>query len=462
MTHEVFINITSDETRVALIENKLLQEIYIERHASRALVGNIYKGKITRIVSGIHAAFVEIGLETAGFLPCDENTSFKPGQDILVQVCKEAIGLKGPRLTADITLPSRYLVFTPNQFQIAVSQRVTDLSERERLEKLMTPNKEGGYIFRTSAVSFEKEKILEDKDYLDTTWKKITEDYRTAKTGTLLHEELPLVLRLLRDWIAYDFTRIRVDDQDTFFKIQTLCKSFQDKIEYHDEARPIFDIYSIEEELQKALHRKIHLKSGGYLVIDQTEAMTAIDVNTGSYLDPKNATLKTNLEAAEMIARQIRLRNLGGMIVVDFIDLTERADQEKLLQTLKVYLAKDSVTVQISELSSLGLLQMTRKRTRESLEQIVCRPCPLCYQQGSIKSLTTMRYEIFRGIQRAAHLFSWTGYLVLASQEVIDFISKNESHALTDLQVKLGKRIQFQVESSFTSVQYNVLPLSEG
>ncbi len=478
MAEEILINSTSREVRVALLESGALQEVHIERKEHRGLLGNIYKGKISRLLVGLQAAFVDIGLERGAFLHLhDVRTQKKTddirdvlttGQEILVQVYKNPLGSKGARLTTHFTIPSRYLVFTPDSLQISVSQKINDEKERERLLEMVTVDPRGGYIFRTAATGALKEDIDLDKAFLANVWNDVLERSKAAKVGDVVYEEIPIILRVLRDLVSYSIEKIRVDDAAVARDMQTFAARYlpklMDRIEFYEDARPIFDIYSVEDEIQKALQRKVYLKSGGYLIFDQTEAMTTIDVNTGSYLGHgiiEETIFKTNLEALEVIARQVRLRNLGGIIIIDFIDMSDLAHKTHLLQLLNKALAKDNARIEISEISSLGLVQMTRKRTRESLEHILCVTCPLCKKRGSIKSIETVCYEIFREIQRIAENYAWTGFLVLASDLVIESILENEAAMLSELETSLGRPIKLQVENSYMQEHYDILPMSE-
>lgn len=478
MAEEILINSTPREVRVALLENGALQEVHIERKLHRGLLGNIYKGKISRLLVGLQAAFVDIGLERGAFLHLrDVRTDKKTedirdvlhvGQELLVQVYKNPLGSKGARLTTHFTIPSRYLVFTPYAPQLTVSQKITDEKERERLLEMVSLGDMGGYIFRTAAMGAEKTEIDLDMKFLSSVWQEVLTKTKNAKLGSLIYEEIPINLRVLRDLVGYEVEKIRVDDADVAKEMQDFARHYLpklvDRIEYYAGDRPIFDIYSVEDEIQKALQRKVHLKSGGYLIFDQTEAMTTIDVNTGSYLGHgiiEETIFKTNLEALDVIARQVRLRNLGGIIIIDFIDMSDAIHKTHLLQLLSKALAKDNARIEISEISSLGLVQMTRKRTRESLEHILCVTCPLCKKRGSIKSIETICYEIFRELQRIAENYAWTGFLVLASVSVIEALLEDEALMLAQLETSLGRPIKLQIENSYMQEHYDILPMSE-
>jgi ribonuclease G len=479
MPQEILVNISSREIRIALLENTILQEVHIERRLHEGLLGNIYKGRAGRLLPGIQASFVDIGFDRSAFLhvsdmgvETDAKTDIRKhltqGREILVQVYKDPLGSKGARLTTQFTIPSRYLVFTPNVFQISVSQKITDEAERERLQSLITPGKKGGYIFRTVAENISQTEILADKEYLDALWETIDAKCQSVKAPGLVYEEIPIVLRVLRDLVGFDVARIQVDDPGVVQTMQAFAERYMpgllNRIEFYNGERPIFDMFGVETELQKALERKIPLKSGGHLIFDQTEAMTTIDVNTGSYtghLNLEDTIVKTNIESIEIIAHQIRLRNLGGIIIIDFIDMTDPAHKENMLQLLTQALTKDSAKTQISELSSLGLVQMTRKRTRESLEHVLCVTCPLCQRRGSIKSLETICCDIFRELQRAAKIYPWQGFVISASPEVTDELKNKELQTLAELEIQLGKPIKLHPETYYVRERFDILPLSE-
>jgi ribonuclease G len=478
MAAEILLNVTARETRVALLENRHLQEIHIERNSQRSASGNFYKGKIVRLLPGLQAAFVDIGLTRSAFLHLsdihqtieqdDIRKVLHPGQEILVQVYKDPLGSKGARLTTQFTIPARYLVLTPYVADIVISQKITAPEIREKLLNMITPDAQSGYIFRTVAVDATPAEFAADQKYLANVWSDIETQSRAAKVGELVYEEIPLLLRVLRDIAHAETETIWVDNQDAMNMLQTFAKKYVprlvDKIQYYADSGPIFDRHAVEEQLQNALERKVELKSGGHLVFDQTEAMITIDVNTGSYSG--QATLgqmarKINLAAAEVIATQLRLRNLGGIIIIDFVDMNNPEHKAELLQVLNRALAKDSVRTEVSELTSLGLVQMTRKRVRESLEHILCVSCPLCQRRGSIKSLETLSYAIIREVKRNARTFTWPGFLVLAAKVVIDYLQTQEADLLKALEAELGKPLRLQVESSYGQEHYDVLPLDE-
>jgi len=480
MSEEILINITPPETRVALIENGVVQEILIERVKARGLVGNIYKGKVCRILPGMQAAFIDAGLERAAFLHASDILSCKEpkptlieqmlhdSQEIIVQVVKDPMGSKGARLTTNLSIPSRYLVYIPSLCNNGISQKIDNDEERKRLKNILSSyitenNLTGGFIARTAAEGIKESDLISDMHYLSRLWNSIQTRKKEPKTK-LLHEDLPLAIRVFRDWIGPEVERIKVDSRSTFKKATEfatkLIPEILDRIEYYPGERPIFDLYSVEDEIQKALQRKVDLKSGGHLVLDQTEAMTTIDINTGGFvghLNLEDTIFKTNLEAAQAICRQLRLRNLGGIIIIDFIDMQEEEHKRQVLRALEKCLAHDHAKTQISEVSSLGLVQMTRKRTRESLEHVLCEPCPCCNGSGSLKTAETTCYEIFRELIRESRQFDVKELLVLASQEVIDQLLDEESNNLAELEDFIDRPIRLQVEVLYTQEQYDIV-----
>lgn len=489
ISKEILINVTPQETRVAILENGMLHEMYVERSRSRGIVGNVYKGKVVRVLPGMEAAFIEIGLERAAFLHVsdvsgynkqytnDDSTAhsdnpqigqlLREGQDILVQVIKDPLGTKGARLTANITIPSRYLVFMPSSDNIGVSSRIENEKDREQLRNLLLSQKhlvEGaGYIIRTAAEVASEESIERDIKYLNRQWENI-KNAQDVQAGSTVHKDLPLHLRTLRDMVDDDLEKIRVDSRETFCTMLEFAETYVPEvvecIEHYPGERPIFDLHGVEDEIQKGLERKVHLKSGGYLIIDQTEAMTTIDVNTGAYVGKRNleeTIFKTNLEAAQAIARQLRLRNLGGIIILDFIDMNEEEHKRQVMRALEKALDKDHARTHISEVSALGLVEMTRKRTRESLEHVLCGTCPTCEGRGTIKSAETVCYEIFREILREARQFDAKELLVLAAQDVVDLLVDEESSSLAELEGFIDIPIRFQVEALYTQEQYDVV-----
>lgn len=485
MSEEILINVTPPETRVALVENGTLQEVLLERRHRRVLVGNIYKGLILRTLPGMQAAFVDIGLERAAFLHASDihikdnsnqtneiEALVREGDSILVQVVKDPLGTKGARLTTNFSFPSRYLVYMPSLRNAGVSQKIIDEEERRRLRELLNqPDEEelpleGGFIARTAAEGANDAALKSDMLYLNRLWLSVLERIATSQAPALIHEELPLALRALRDLSGPKVERIRMDSRSSWQKAVDFAQRFipevTAKIEYYSGDRPIFDLYGIEGEIQKALERKVDLKSGGHLVIDQTEAMTTIDVNTGGFVGHRTleeTIFKTNLEAAQAICRQLRLRNLGGIIILDFIDMKDEEHKRQVIRTLERCLAQDHAKTQISEVSALGLVQMTRKRTRESLEHTLCAACPCCAGRGSLKSVRTVCYEIFRELLRESRQFEVEQLLLLASQDVIDSMLDEEADHLAELEQFIGKPIKLQAEPLYTQEQFDVVPI---
>ena len=490
MSEEILINVTPRETRLALIENGLLQEIYLERRSRSGYVGDIYLGKVVRVMPGMEAAFVDIGLDRAAFLHCadiapigadglevrdgesvDINTLLREGQLIVVQVAKDPIGTKGARLTTHLTLPSRHLVFLPRNLHIGISQRLENEEERSRLQALLeqclvveSMQERGGFIIRTAAEGATENELLEDIRFLRKLWAAVERRIGKSKDIRVLYRDLPLYLRAVRDLITPGIEKIRVDSQEAFDEIagfiQDFIPDFRDRLELYSGERPIFDLYGIDDEIDKALGRQVKLKSGGDLIIDQTEAMTTIDVNTGAFVGTKShaeTVLKTNLEAATSIARQLRIRNLGGIIILDFIDMEDPEHQRQVLRTLTKALEKDHARTMVTGISELGLVEMTRKRTRESLGQILCSACPVCEGRARLKTPETICYEIFREIVRVARVYENDELMVLASQVVVDRLLDEESSTLADLEVLTGKTIRFQVEPIYTQEQYDVV-----
>lgn len=490
MSEELLINVAPTETRVALVENGVLQEVHIERPQRRGLVGNIYKSKVVRVLPGMQAAFVNLGLERAGFIhaadiaPLDEQgmearSSAVPdirslvheGQTLVVQVTKDPIGTKGARLTTHLSLSSRYLVYMPKTDHIGISTRIEDESERNRLkclvEQAIAANDgmgKGGFIVRTVAEVATEAEILADVPFLYQLWGNLNGAIVGAHVPSTLHEDLPLFLRTLRDLVKPNLEKIRVDSREVFARMSEFAMQYSPEIasllEHYPGERPLFDLYGVEDELQRALEIKVPLKSGGSLVIEQTEAMTTIDVNTGAFVGHRNleeTIFKTNLEAATMIARQLRLRNLGGIIVLDFIDMKDPEHQRQVLRTLEKMMERDNAKISITGVSELGLVEMTRKRTRESLGQLMCAPCPVCQGRGQLKSVETICFELFREILREARTYENESFLVLGAQVVIDRLLDEESANVADLEEFIGRPIKFQVETLYSQEQYDII-----
>lgn len=483
---EILINVTPSEVRAALLENGVLQEVHIERAARRGIISNIYKGRVMRVLPGMQAAFVDIGLARTAFLhvsdivrrqngdePIDELPAIRDlvreGDEILVQVVKEPLGNKGARLTTFITLPSRHLVLLPKGDAVGVSARIEDDEERERLralvEELLAQSElDCGAIVRTVAEGAGIEELRADLKFLLKLWDVVQERCSKGKVKTLIHEDLSLPLRVLRDLVSADVENILVDSRADFEAMQDFVGTFLPELasmlERYRRRRPIFDLHGIEEDIRRALDRSISLKSGGYCIFDQTEAMTTIDVNTGGYVGHRNleeTIYRTNLEAAVTIARQLRLRNLGGIIIIDFIDMEEPDHRDNVLQVLEQSLAKDHARHQITPVSPLGLVEMTRKRTRESLQHILCENCPTCAGRSYVMTAETVCFEIFREIIRQSRQFEFEEALVLAHQNVIELLLDEQAQGLAELEEQTGKSIRMQPEALYLPDQFDVV-----
>ncbi|MGD8408395.1 MAG: ribonuclease G, partial [Thiohalophilus sp.] len=485
MSEELLINVTPQETRVAYLENGVLQEVHIERARKRGLVGNIYRGTVSRVLPGMQAAFIELGLDRTAFLHVsdiavrnegngEKNNQtimelLREGQEVVAQVIKDPMGSKGARLTTQLSIPSRYLVYMPGADHIGVSQKIDEEEERQRLKDIIgryAPEFDpGGYIVRTVAEGVSDEALFNDMQFLQKLWTSIKDrsEIDNGNDGNLLYEDLPLVMRTMRDLSGSDIEKIRIDSNETYRRVNKFAGKFipevANQVEYYPGERPIFDLYGVEDEIRRALERKVQLKSGGYLIIDQTEAMTTIDVNTGAFVGHRNleeTIFKTNLEATQAIVRQLRLRNLGGIIIIDFIDMADVEHRRQVLRALEKNLERDHAKTHISEVSTLGLVEMTRKRTRESLEHILCEPCPICNGRGTLLTAETVCFEIFREILREARQFDAQQFLVLAAQQVVDMLLDEESTSVAELEEFIGKPIKFQVESEYTQEQFDV------
>ena len=491
MNQEILINVTPRETRAALVEDGVLQEIYIERTRRKGLVGNIYKGTVTRVLPGMQAAFMELGLARTAFLhasdiarghhAAEESSDAPPpapdirellheGQQLLVQVLKDPLGSKGARLTTRISIPSRYLVYMPDGSGVGLSTRIEDAAERERLkghiESYAPAHATGGYIARTAAEGASPEALRADMLFLNKLWENVQEAGARARSGERVHEDLPLAVRILRDLSGESLRAVQVDSGETAERMRQFTRTFMpamaERIVEHAGSKPIFEQHGVEAEIQRALERKVTLKSGGHLVIDQTESMTTIDVNTGAYVGRSNledTIVRTNLEAAQAIARQLRLRNLGGIIIIDFIDMDDEAHKRSVLEALEKALAPDHAKTQVTAVSALGLVEMTRKRTRESLEHVLCEPCPACQGRGSLRSAETVCYDVFRELLRATRQAEAKELRVLAAQEVVDLLLDQEAATLAEVSAQAGKPVRLQVESLYSQEQFDVVPL---
>lgn len=478
---------------MAVIEQGAVQELHIERTLERGLVGNIYLGKVSRVLPGMQSAFIDIGLERAAFLHVADvwqrhesgdapmiarkNEPLKPiehqvfeGQSIVVQVIKDPIGTKGARLSTQISIAGRLLVHLPQDEHIGVSQKISAEERdalRARLQKLVGLRENGGgggFILRTNGEDASDEELAEDIAYLRKTWARVKNAAITQPPMTLLHQDLNLLQRVLRDLVGEQTQSIRIDSREQFDKLMAFGKEFMPsaatKLQLYKGERPIFDLYAVDEEIAKALGKRVDLKSGGYLIIDQTEALTTIDVNTGGFVGARNfddTIFKTNLEAAQAIARQLRLRNLGGIIIVDFIDMAHEEHREQVLDELRKQLTRDRVKTMAGTFSQLGLVEMTRKRTRESLAHMLCEPCPVCQGKGSVKTVRSVAYEILREILREARQFNPKEFRVVANPDVIDLLLDEESQHLAGLSDFIGKPISLQAEGALSQEQYDIV-----
>jgi ribonuclease G len=489
---DILINWAPQETRVAIVENGAVQELHVERALERGLVGNIYAGRVARVLPGMQSAFIDIGLERAAFLhvadvhvpgssPREANGSTPPapierlvfeGQTLTVQVIKDPIGTKGARLSTQISIAGRMLVFLPQDDHIGISQKIGSHELREQLRARMNvlaqlpegAGSTGGFILRTNAEEASDAELADDIAYLRKTWGAVRERGFKSPPGTLLHQDLSLVERVLRD-LANDHTQaIRIDSRMQYETLKVFGEQFTPgsvaKLEHYRGERPIFDLFNIDEEIARALARRVDLKSGGYLIIDQTEALTTIDVNTGGYVGARNfddTIFKTNLEAALAIARQLRLRNLGGIIIIDFIDMSREEHQAAVLAELRKQLARDRTKITVSGFTQLGLVEMTRKRTRESLAHMLCEPCPTCEGKGQVKTPRSVCYDILREILREARQFNPKEFRVIAGAAVIEMLLDEESQHLAGLSDFIGKPISLRSEPLGSPEQYDIV-----
>ena len=481
MTEDILVNVTPFEARVALVQQGAVQELHLERVAARGLVGNVYLGRVARVLPGMQSAFIDIGLDRSAFLhvadlwqtrgserPAPIEKLLYESQPLLVQVIKDPIGTKGARLSTQISIAGRLLVYLPQDPHIGVSQRIGSEAERAalrgKIERLMPSDETGGFIIRTMAEDADEASLLADIGYLRTRWKQILEGSKTRSAPALLYQELSLIQRVLRDIASEQTSGVIVDAPDALLELQAFAgvymPSLLPKLRRYGGERPLFDLHGVEEELERALARRVDLKSGGYLIIDQTEAMTTIDVNTGGYVGGRNfddTVFRTNLEAAHAIARQLRVRNLGGIIIIDFIDMGSAEHRETVLTELRRALARDRTKSSVNGFTSLGLVEMTRKRTRESLAHVLCEPCATCGGKGDTKTARTVAYGIMREIQREARQFNPREFRILASQSVIDLFLEEESQHLAAIGDQIGKPISLQVEGLYSQEQYDIV-----
>ena len=482
MTEDILINVTPQETRVAVMEHGVTQELHIERASAKGFVGNIYMGQVVRVLPGIQSAFVDIGGERAAFLHAADiwgnrqngevsvpiERLLAEGQSLMVQVVKDPIGTKGARLSTQIGIAGRFLVYLPQESHIGISQRIEDEEERqhlrEKLQQLLPQEERGGFIIRTMAETASEQELNADLEYLRKLWRGIQEKAQAAPALTLLYQDLDLSLRVLRDFVHEETSRIVTDSRDTSQRMLVFAQEFMPaasgRIEHYQGERPLFELYGVENEIEKALARRVELKSGGYLIIDQTEALTTIDVNTGGFVGARSfddTIFKTNLEAALVIARQLRLRNLGGIIIVDFIDMQTEDHRNAVLNELRKALARDRTRMTVNGFTQLGLVEMTRKRTRESLAHILCEPCPVCQGRGELRTAQTVCYQILRELLREARQFSAREFRILASQPVIDLFLDEESQSLAMLSDFIGRPVSLQVETLYNQEQFDII-----
>ncbi|MHB8173974.1 MAG: Rne/Rng family ribonuclease [Nitrospirota bacterium] len=506
MSTEIIVNATHQETRVALLENKLVTEIFIERAKDRGNTGNVYKGRVVKVLPGMQAAFVDIGLEKSAFLyvadvynsmeeyaqmmaediteedelELEDETRprrrrpssmtieelLQEGQEIIVQVAKEPIGTKGARVTSYVTLPGRYVVYMPTVDHIGISRRIESETERKRLKDIVTSLKKNGagYIVRTVSEGQDESELRRDMDFLELLWQRILKKNEKLSAPSVLHYDLDLVFRTIRDLFTPDVERLVIDSTTEYQRVKEFADSYltqlNDKVELYDKEEPIFDAYDVEIEISRALGRKVWLKSGGYIVIDQSEALTAIDVNTGRYVGKRNledTILKTNLEAVREIAYQLKLRNIGGIIILDLIDMEKEENRRKVYTSLQEYLSHDKAKTNIYHLSDLGLIEMTRKRTRESLGRSLCEPCPYCEGRGFIKSSVTICYEIFREIRRISHSSKEKKIMVSVNPEVADLLYDEERQGVEDLELELKKKLIIKADTTLHQEQYDIV-----
>ena len=488
MSIEILINVTPQETRVAVVDDGVLQEVQIERARSKGIVGNIYRGKAKRVLPGMQAAFIEIGLERTGFLHANEITLNDPafseeqratpprveqlvheGETVWVQVLKDPVVEKGARLTTELSIPSRYFVYMPNNEHIGISQKIELEEDRQRLlnkltELLENEDMQGGFIIRTLADTARDEELASDLVYLRKAWKSISESMRNQSKFGLVHEDIPLALRTLRDLVNEDVDRIRIDSKESHARCrefaEELIPSITGKLEWYSGERPLFSHYGVEEGIQSALHKRVGLECGGYLIFDQTEAMSTIDVNTGAYVGKRNQSdtiFKTNLEAAREITRQIRLRNLGGLIIIDFIDMLSQKHRKAVCDELQTGVKSDRIKTRLSSMSELGLVQLTRKRSHNSLEKNLCESCSICSGTGTVKTTQTVCYQIFRDLLREARRYSAEAYTVVASKQVVDMLIEEESSGLADLETFINTTITLREDKTYRQEQYDIV-----
>ena len=502
MKQEIFINSTQQETRIAIMEDGVLAEFLLERKQERGIAGNIYKGKVSRVLPGMQAAFVDIGMEKAAFLHASDFSDvlddvpliaesgdeiefaeapkpppsrrlplekrIAPGAEILVQVAKDPLGTKGARITSHISLPGRYMVFMPGTRHVGISRRIEDEQERKRLKEIAQSlvTKDGGFILRTACEGRSKREVHRDLRFLNKLWKRIQHKAETAPAPSMIHQDLDLIARTIRDFITTDTEQVTIDSAKDHRRLVDFVRQFmprvKSKIVFYSEKEPLFEHAGIEEKIEKALERKVWLKSGGYIIIERTEALTAIDVNTGRFVGKRNqedTILKTNLEATQEIVRQLRLRNVGGLIIIDFIDMEKETNRKKVYEALKEALKKDKARTNILKISELGLVEMTRQRTRESLENQLSSPCPYCEGRGRIKSAVTIAYDVLRAIKKQhMNLENGKNILVRLHPEIANFLYDEKNNSLENLEREINHRIIIKVSEDLRHDQYEISP----
>jgi ribonuclease G len=500
MKQEIFINSTPQESRIAIMEDGLLADFFVERKEERAIAGNVYKGRVARVLPGMQAAFVDIGMDKAAFLHASDFFSVpedaqlitaseedvelatppKPsshrrlplekqlsrGQEILVQVAKDPLGTKGARVTSHVSLPGRYMVFMPNTRHVGISRRIESEEERKRLKEIAQSllTDEGGFILRTASEGRSKREIQRDLSFLTKLWKRIQKKAETAPAPSLIHQDLDLIARTIRDFFTTETERVVIDSAKDHRRVVDFARQFmprlKSKIVFYSDQQPLFDHHGIEEKIQRALDRRVWLRSGGYIIIERTEALTAVDVNTGRFVGKRNqedTIVRTNLEAAQEIVRQLRLRNVGGIIIIDFIDMEKEGNRKKVFEALKDALKRDKARTNILKISELGLVEMTRQRTRESLENQLLSPCPYCEGRGRIKSPVTIAYDVLRAIKKQqANLDNGKNIIVRLHPDIANFLYDEKNNSLISLEREINHRIIIKVSEALRHEQYEI------
>jgi len=509
MYKQLIINVSDHETRVALLEDGTIVELYVDRGDDSDVTGNIYKGRVLRVLPGMQAAFVDIGLNQAAFVYVDdvfkddfdeyermfqidetepqaenENTpepvlyesrrSFQieelisEGQEVLAQVVKSPIGTKGARISSFISLPGRFLVLMPKSDHVGISRRIEDEAERERLRNSVfnLRSNNHGYIVRTAAEGEPEEKLASEMSFLNNLWSNIQKKYEKAPTPSILHQEISVSLRAVRDLLIHEVEKLVIDSKPTYEAVlsflNTYMPSLKDHVVLYDGSEPVFDAYNLEGDISRALKRKVWLKSGGYITIEHTEALVAVDVNTGRYVGKHNleeTILKTNLEAVKEIAYQIRLRDIGGIIIIDFIDMDKKVNQEKVFNALTEALEKDKSKTHVLPMSEMGLIQMTRKRTREPLTRILCEPCYYCDGEGYIISKQSICYSIFRDILRESQDMNGIRLTLRVNPQIAELLHGEENHLITALEKAIGKQIVIYPNTTYHLEEFDIFEI---